>query len=190
PFMMEGASGFGTPAAIAAPLLVGLGFDAVGVTILTLTMNAVPATFGAVGTPMWFGFSQVPLSPSEILSLSWKSALVHTRATLLAPFVAVRFRVSWSEIRQNLLFIYLSILSCALPSLFLSRFNYEFPSLIGGAVGLCLSVLLARYQVGLARTDAAKEAEVAPPPQHRGRVLAFAPYLILIAVLVVTRVRF
>src|SRR5262249_15209757 len=78
PFMMEGSSGFGTPAAIAAPLLVGLGFDAVGVAILSLSMNAVPATFGAVGTPMWFGFSQVPLSPAEILSVSWKTALVHT----------------------------------------------------------------------------------------------------------------
>jgi len=201
PFMMEGASGFGTPAAIAAPLLVGLGFDAVGVTILTLTMNAVPATFGAVGTPMWFGFSQVPLSPSEILSLSWKSALVHTGATLLVPIVALRFLVGWAEIRRNLVFIYLSILSCALPSLFLSRFTYEFPSLIGGAVGLCLSVLVAKYQVGLARTDTAKEGEVAPTdaakgvevaprPQYRERALAFAPYLILIAVLVVTRVRF
>ena len=190
PFMMEGASGFGTPAAIAAPLLVGLGFDAVGVTILTLIMNAVPVTFGAVGTPMWFGFSQVPLSPSEILSVSWKSALVHTIAALLVPIIALRFVVGWAEIRRNLVFIYLSILSCALPSLFLSRFNYEFPSLIGGAVGLCLSVLIAKYQVGLARTYAAKEVEVAPPPQHRERVLAFAPYLILIAVLVVTRVRF
>src|SRR5262245_57842555 len=190
PFMMEGSSGFGTPAAIAAPLLVGLGFDAVGVTILTLIMNAVPVTFGAVGTPMWFGFSQVPLSPSEILSVSWKSALVHTIAALLVPIIALRFVVGWAEIRRNLVFIYLSILSCALPSLFLSRFNYEFPSLIGGAVGLCLSVLIAKYQVGLARTDAAKEVEVAPPPQHRERVLAFAPYLILIAVLVVTRVPF
>src|SRR5262249_31463461 len=179
------------------PLLVGLGFDAVGVTILTLIMNAVPVTFGAVGTPMWFGFSQVPLSPSEILSVSWKSALVHTIAALLVPIIALRFVVGWAEIRRNLVFIYLSILSCALPSLILSRFNYEFPSLIGGAVGLCLSVLIAKYQVGLARTCAAKEDEVAPkedevapPPQHRERVLAFAPYLILIAVLVVTRVRF
>src|SRR6516225_9181101 len=82
PFMMEGASGFGTPAAIAVPLLAGLGFDPVRVAILTLAMNAVPVIFGAVGTPMWFGFSQVPLSPSEILSVSWKSALVHSAAAL------------------------------------------------------------------------------------------------------------
>jgi lactate permease len=190
PFMMEGSSGFGTPAAIAAPLLVGLGFDAARVTMLTLIMNAVPATFGAVGTPMWFGFSQVPLSPSQILSVSWKSALVHTIAALLVPIIALRFVVGWAEIRRNLVFIYLSILSCALPSLFLSRFNYEFPSLIGGAVGLCLSVLIAKYRVGLARTCAAAKAEVAPPPRHRVRLTAFAPYLILIAVLVVTRVRF
>src|SRR5215469_13536488 len=191
PFMTEGASGFGTPAAIAAPLLVGLGFDAVRVTILTLIMNAVPVTFGAVGTPMWFGFSQLPLSPSEILSVSWKSALVHTVAALLVPIIALRFVVGWAEIRRNLVFIYLSILSCALPSLFLSRFNYEFPSLIGGAVGLCLSVLMAKYQVGLAGTDAVKE-EVAfdPPSKNHERLRAFAPYLMLIAILVATRVRF
>src|SRR5262249_18487424 len=117
------------------------------------------------------------------------------------PIVALRFLVGWAEIRRNLVFIYLSILSCALPSLFLSRFTYEFPSLIGGAVGLCLWVLFLKVQLGLrgtdarkevevAPTDAAKEVEVVPPPQYRERVLAFAPYLILIAVLVVTRVRF
>src|SRR5215467_10966751 len=162
PFMTEGASGFGTPAAIAAPLLVGLGFGAVRVTILTLVMNAVPATFGAVGTPMWFGLSQVPLSASDILSVSWKTALVHTVAALVVPIIALRFMVGWVEIRQNLLFIYLSVLSCALPSLFLSRFTYEFPSLIGGAVGLCLSALMAKHQAGLARTHAVKEVEVDP----------------------------
>jgi lactate permease len=157
-------------------------------------MNAVPATFGAVGTPMWFGFSQLPLSQSEILVMSWKSALVHTVAALVVPIIALRFLVSWAEIRRNLVFVYLSILSCALPSLFFSRFNYEFPSLIGGAVGLCLSVLIAKYHVGLARTHAAKEVEVAPPSQARSRgrerVLAFTPYLMLIAVLILTRVRF
>src|SRR6516162_5783512 len=149
-FMIEGSSGFGTPAAIAAPLLVGLGFDAVPVAILTLVMNSVPVTFGAVGTPMWFGFSRVQLNPSEILFVSWKSALVHTVAALFVPIMALRFVVGWAQIRQNLLYIYLSILSCVLPSLVLSRFNYEFPSLVGGAVGLCLSVLMARCQLGLA----------------------------------------
>jgi len=187
PFMIEGASGFGTPAAIAAPLLVGLGFEPVRVAVLTLVMNSVPTTFGAVGTPMWFGFSQVPLSPYEILSVSWKSALVHSVAALFVPVIALYSMVGWVQIRQNLLYVYLSILSCVLPSLVLSRFNYEFPSLVGGAIGLCLSVLMARYRLGLA-----PDARVGhgPSPEHHERVLAIAPYLILIVVLIATRVRF
>ncbi len=188
-FMIEGASGFGTPAAIAAPLLVGLGFDALRVAILTLAMNSVPVTFGAVGTPMWFGFSQAQLSPAEILSVSWKSALVNSVAALLVPIIALRLVVGWSQIRQNLVFIYLSILSCVLPSLILSRFNYEFPSLIGGAVGLCLSALMARRQVGLA-PNPLDEVEIGSQSGRHERVRASTPYLMLIAILVVTRVRF
>jgi len=188
-FMIEGSSGFGTPAAIAAPLLVGLGFDAVPVAILTLVMNSVPVTFGAVGTPMWFGFSQVQLSPSEILSVSWKSALMNTVAALFVPIIALRFVVGWSQIRRNLFYIYLSILSCVLPSLVLSRFDYEFPSLIGGAVGLCLSALLAKRQVGL-EPNVSDEVEVGALSQRHERVRAFTPYLMLIAILVVTRVPF
>jgi lactate permease len=190
PFMIEGSSGFGTPAAIAAPLLVGLGFEPVRVAILTLVMNSVPATFGAVGTPMWFGFSQVPFGAAEILSVSWKSALIHSVAALIVPIVALRFVVGWAEIRRNLFYIYLSILSCILPFLALSSLSYEFPSLIGGAVGLCLSVLLAKWQVGLVRTDAGREAAIGASPGHRERARAFAPYLMLITILVVTRVRF
>jgi lactate permease len=189
PFMLEGASGFGTPAAIAAPLLAGLGFEPVRVAILTLIMNSVPATFGAVGTPMWFGFSQVPLSPGEILSVSWKSAVVHTVAALFVPIIALRFVMGWDQIRQNLLYIYLSILSCVLPSLVLSRFNYEFPSLVGGAVGLCLSGLMAKRQVGL-EPHTNREVEIAPLYKRHQRVRAFAPYLMLIAILVVTRLPF
>ncbi|SFU28421.1 lactate permease [Xenorhabdus koppenhoeferi] len=59
-FMIEGASGFGTPAAIATPILVGLGFNPLRV-VLTLVMNSVPVSFGAVGTPAWFGFTNAGL---------------------------------------------------------------------------------------------------------------------------------
>ena len=60
-FMIEGASGFGTPAAIAAPILMGLGFNPLKVAMLALVMNSVPVSFGAVGTPTWFGFWTVKI---------------------------------------------------------------------------------------------------------------------------------
>ncbi|MGD8267886.1 MAG: L-lactate permease [Desulfobacterales bacterium] len=37
-FMIEGASGFGTPAAIAGPILVGLGFEALPVAMMSLVL--------------------------------------------------------------------------------------------------------------------------------------------------------
>ncbi len=49
-FMIEGLSGFGTPAALAAPILVGLGFPPLSVAAMCLIMNSVPVSFGAVGT--------------------------------------------------------------------------------------------------------------------------------------------
>jgi len=48
---LEGAAGFGTPAAIAAPLLIGLGFPPICAAAVALIFNSVPVNFGAVGTP-------------------------------------------------------------------------------------------------------------------------------------------
>lgn len=148
-FLIEGASGFGTPAALAAPLLVSIGFPPVRVAIMALIMNSVPVTFGAVGTPTWFGLGQLGLSESQLLTIGFKSALIHSVAALIIPIIALRIMVSWKEIRQNIVFVYISILSCVLPYLIISHFNYEFPSLIGGAIGLLLSVLFAKMNIGI-----------------------------------------
>ncbi len=55
----EGAAGFGTPAAVAAPLLVGLGFPPLIAAMVALIGNSVPVAFGAVGTPIIGGFSNL-----------------------------------------------------------------------------------------------------------------------------------
>src|SRR5262249_33276055 len=58
-FLREGPSGFGPPAALAAPILVGMGFPPLRVAVFCLIMNAVPTSFGAVGTPTWFGLGEL-----------------------------------------------------------------------------------------------------------------------------------
>ena len=52
---IEGASGFGTPAAIAAPLLVAIGFPALAAVLLGMLVQSTPVSFGAVGTPIIIG---------------------------------------------------------------------------------------------------------------------------------------
>ena len=52
---IEGAAGFGTPAAITAPLLLVLGFPAMAAVMLGMMVQSTPVTFGAVGTPILVG---------------------------------------------------------------------------------------------------------------------------------------
>ncbi|TVQ88712.1 MAG: L-lactate permease, partial [Bacteroidetes bacterium] len=52
---LEGAAGFGTPAAITAPLLLSLGFPALAAVMVALIANSTAVSFGAVGTPTIIG---------------------------------------------------------------------------------------------------------------------------------------
>lgn len=61
---LEGVAGFGTPAAVVAPLLLALGFPALAAVVAALIGHAVATVFGAVGTPVIVGFQQ-PLSAVE-----------------------------------------------------------------------------------------------------------------------------
>ncbi|NBC33711.1 MAG: L-lactate permease [Alphaproteobacteria bacterium] len=174
-FMIEGASGFGTPAALAAPILIGLGFPALRVACLALIMNSVPVTFGAVGTPTWFGMGQLDLSSAQIMEIGIKSALIHGVAALVIPLIALSFVVSWRQIRANIVFVYLSILACVVPYVLIAFVSYEFPSLLGGMIGLVLSVVLAKYGIGLARSEPTTESELETAAERPVTAPASAP---------------
>lgn len=185
-FMIEGASGFGTPAAIAAPILVGLGFPPLRVAMLVLVMNSVPVSFGAVGTPTWFGFAPLQLTMAQTLDIGAMSALIHAVAAMVIPVMALRFVVSWAEIRKNLTFIYLSIFACVLPYVAIAFVNYEFPALVGGAFGLLVSVFLANKGIGLAKEEKGAEKSTV---SSRELFKALLPTGMLIFILIVTRLK-
>jgi lactate permease len=201
-FLIEGASGFGTPAALAAPILVGLGFPPLRVAVLCIVMNAVPTSFGAVGTPTWFGFGSLGLSESQLLEIGLKSALMHAAAALVIPVIALGFVVDWKVIRRNLLFAEVAILASVLPMAAVAAFNYEFPSVAGGMIGLLTTIFLARRGIGLAKDEANDAGSVArssqsispqseASPLHRGDIFrALAPLLATVGILLLTRIPF
>ena len=53
--LVEGSSGFGTPSAVGAPLLLALGFPAMASVMSILIIQSTPVSFGAVGTPLLVG---------------------------------------------------------------------------------------------------------------------------------------
>ncbi len=191
PFLIEGASGFGTPAALAAPILVGLGFPAMKVAVMALIMNSVPVSFGAVGTPTWFGFSGIAdLSAVEMTEIGVKSAMLHGAAALFVPIAAMLFVFEWKEIRANLAYVYLVILATVAPYIATAFFSYEFPSLIGGLVGLVGSVILAKSGVGLSGDgkDDSEPSSKPDPVKWRELLRASFPVWGTVLVLVITRI--
>jgi lactate permease len=190
-FLIEGASGFGTPAALAAPLLVGLGFPALKVAALCLALNSIPVAFGAVGTPLWFGFAPLDLDQASLSSLSLRAAMLLAAAALVIPALALRFVLPWVTIRRNSPFILLSTAACVLPMVASAPLSPEFPSVFGGLFGLITTVLLARAKVGLHQGELSS-ANLATSP-HKTRLLtpqvllALSPIALTLAVLLVTR---
>ncbi len=149
-FLVEGVSGFGTPAALSAPLLVGLGFAPLPVAILCLMMNTVPVSFGAVGMPTWFGLGTLGLSQAELREVAFQTALMHAGAAAAIPLLALRMVVPFREIRDNIGFVALVIGTTMAAYVGAARFNVEFPAIAGGLAGLLVAVALARRGVGLA----------------------------------------
>ena len=88
---IEGAAGFGTPAALAAPLLISLGFPPLCAAMVALIYNSVPVCFGAVGTPTNTAFATVKDAVEALGGNgdAWKMALTFWTALPLAIGCAI-----------------------------------------------------------------------------------------------------
>jgi lactate permease len=82
---LEAVAGFGTPAAIGAPLLVGLGFPPLIAVISTLIGDSTAVTFGAVGLPIWGGFEPVRRSGGSFASRFRRLFKIHRRLRCSFP---------------------------------------------------------------------------------------------------------
>ncbi len=171
---LEGAAGFGTPAAIAAPLLLSLGFPPLAAVLVALILNSVPVTFGAVGTPIWFGLKNLDSKILAAIALAkqdlgfsnvdgfymlvgkW-AAVFHTVMAFILPIFVVCFLTRffgqnrlWREGLPAWKFSITASLVFVLPylgSAFL--IGEEFPALFGGLIGTGIMVWIARKKLFL-----------------------------------------
>lgn len=176
---IEGAAGFGTPAAVVAPLLLGLGFPALAAVIAAIIGHIIAVTYGAVGTPIIIGIRD-PLAstgfqdaisqggytvPQYADQVAAWAATYHALVGFVMPLFAVGMVVyffgdredrslqpAW-EVAPLCLF---SGIAFAVPY-WLSAwfFTAEFPSLIGSMLGgaIVVSALKAGYFLPDTRWD-------------------------------------
>jgi lactate permease len=148
---LEAAAGFGTPAAVAAPLLVGLGFPPLAAAVCTLIGDSTAVTFGAVGVPIWGGLEPVrglvDLPPGTsfvqfLRSVGSLAAVLHLAVGVFIPLVIVAMitRISDGSFRKGLEIWPLALfagLAFAVPqALVAALVGFELPALLGSLVAL------------------------------------------------------
>src|SRR5215813_4676006 len=172
---MEGAAGFGTPIALAAPLLVSLGFTPVVAVALPLIGHVAGTSFGALGTPI---FAQAEVSGISGSSIAPPTALLHASLAPLLVFSIVfiagtgRFQMKYAA------WAIVAAVCFLLPYLALAVWvGPELPTL-GGALagGFAFAFILRR-----------KHAEQAEPLDARSLAIAGLPYAVLVGLILVTR---
>ncbi len=163
---IEGASGFGTPAAVAGPLMVAVGFPALAAVTFGMMIQSTPVSFGAVGTPLIVGV-QGGLQRESMTAVlqaqgqTWADffnvvvgqvAIGHAICGTLMPVLLVMFMTrffgrnrSWTEGLAILPFALFAALSFTVPYALAGVFlGPEFPSLLGALFGLGLVAFAAR----------------------------------------------
>ncbi len=163
---IEGASGFGTPAAIVAPLMVAVGFPAIAAVMLGMMVQSTPVTFGACGTPILVGVRGGLENPDILNRLSVANlefgdylqmittnvavlhAIVGTLIPLFMVIMMTRFfgkNRSWSEGLSIVPFAIFGGLAFTVPYVLTGIFlGPEFPSLLGALVGLAIVTFAAK----------------------------------------------
>ena len=226
---IEGAAGFGTPAAICAPLLVGMGFPAMAAVTMGMMIQSTPVSFGAAGTPILIGIegglnTEAISVNLEKLGSNWDQflqlitsevAITHAIIGTLIPLfmcaTMTRFfgrNRSWKEGLAIFPFAILGGLAFTIPYALTGIFlGPEFPSIIGALVGLPIVIIAAKYKFLTPKTSwdfaptkewpaewlgnlqvKIEEVSDALPTKNMSLAKAWAPYLLVAIILVVSRI--
>ena len=177
----EGAAGFGTPVAVTAAILIGLGFAPLAASGLSLIANTAPVAFGALGTPI------VALAGVTGLDVRELSAMVGRQLpffSVLIPFWLVWAFCGFKKTKEVWPALAVAGGSFALPQFLISNFHGPWlvdvlSSLLSiGALILFLRVWSPRRPFTF--SDEAAEPAAAPAALPAGAVVrAWLPWLVL-----------
>ena len=170
---MEGAAGFGTPVALAAPLLYGMGYPPVRAVTLALLGHAAGVSFGAIGTPT---LAQLELTGLDPQALAFQVALFHACLGWILLFAMVRLADTGAMRRADWGWTVLAGLTFFVPFLaFAFLAGPELPSMAGALVGLVLFVAMLKRAGSTGRLNAKQLAA------------DLAPYLMIVMLILITR---
>jgi lactate permease len=192
----EGASGFGTPVAVTAAVLIGLGFSPLAASGLSLIANTAPVAYGALGTPIAGLASVTGLDPYLLGAMVGRQLPFFS---LIVPAWLICAFAGWRGMVQIWPAILVCGVSFAVPQYLISNFVNPWIVDIGASL-ICMACLIGFFRVwqpvelwtspALRRHD--DSAATLPPPPRPGAEpttaqvwRALTPWIIVCAVLLI-----
>ena len=208
---IESAAGFGTPAALAGPLLVSLGFPPMAAAMITLIFDSTAVSFGAVGTPVTASLGALGLSGNAEYAAQFSlwTALPHAIMGVFLPLIVLMMTTkffskekSFKPALEAAPFAIFTGLSFSVPMLTVAYFiGYEFASLIGALVSIAVTVIAAKKGFLVPKNnwdfgdpeewnkDWLATSKVSPTEEsNMSLIKAWVPYLLVALILVITRI--
>ena len=223
--LVEGSSGYGTPSAVGAPLLLALGFPAMAAVMVVLIIQSTPVSFGVVGTPLllgvWSGIdnkqdladSIEPLTVADyLLQITANVGFFHALIGVLIPLILSAFLTRFFGEKKSFVeglkvwpFALFAGICFTLPYFLVAKYlGPEFPSLVGGFIGLLIVIPAAKRGFLMPKeifdfgprenwdkewlgTLAQEDFDDNVTPKF-SVLRAFSPYAIVIGLLIITRI--
>ena len=177
---IEGAAGFGTPVAISAAMLIGLGFKPLQAAGLALIGNTAPVAFGALGAPLIA--LQGVTTDLPLMSLSAMVGRQLPLFSVLIPFWLIWAMAGWRSMVEVWPACLTAGLSFAVMQFAVS--NYHGPWLvdvISAIVSILAIVILLRFWQPRTtwRFEGEAASSIETPPTRREAFSAWLPWLIV-----------
>jgi lactate permease len=178
---IEGAAGFGTPVAVAAAMLTGLGFSPFYAAGICLLANTAPVAFGSIGIPIvtLAGITGLPIE-----RLSAAVGRVCAPVSLIVPAYLILVMGGWRALRGVLPAAAVCGVAFAGTQFLIS--NFVGPQLTDILASLAaMGTLVILFRIWRPREEFALEGEHTPQqlaPRHSRRdlVAAWGPYGLLV----------
>jgi lactate permease len=191
----EGASGFGTPVAVTAAILMGLGFSPLAAAGLSLIANTAPVAYGALGTPIAGLASVTGIDPFLLGAMVGRQLPFFS---LIVPFWLIWAFAGWKGMKDIWPAILVTGIAFAIPQFLIS--NYVNPWIVDIGASLismgCLILFLKvwkpkviwtspalRSKDDSAATMAPKLASTKPKPTTAQVWLSLLPWIIVCVIL-------
>jgi len=160
----EGAAGFGTPVAVTAAMLIGLGFSPLAASGLSLIANTAPVAYGALGTPV------IALAAVTGLDLHELSGMIGRQLpffSLIVPFWLIWAFVGFRRMLEIWPAILVAGVTFAVPQYLVSNFHGPWLVDVVAAIVsmICLALFLRIWQPAAAMTEMPAKYGVAMPQE-------------------------